>query len=195
MEETEKDEDDKAHPKDSLGRFKRKSPLYNRSSGALGKSWKYRKRYAKVARVLSSSGATDAQLADFFAVNITTINTWKTRFPDFGQALIEGTKALTPFVERGLAQRAIGYTHDDEKLFYNSQTNEVIRAPIRTHYPPDVRAAERWLSVKGGKEWSAPQQIDHRVVVRSLTDADLAKAILDAQQLLALAPPEGGETP
>ena len=80
-------------------------------------------------------------------------------------------------------------TLEQEKVFYDAQRGEVIRVPVREQLPPDTRAAERWLAVKGGKEWSAPQQIDHRVVVRQLSDEELANAVLQAQELLALAAP------
>jgi hypothetical protein len=151
----------------------------------------YRPRYVRAAALLASNGATDSSLAEFFGISLSTLGQWKMRHKAFGDAVNGATQALTPVVERNLALRAIGWQQDAEKLFYDSSRGEVVRATTREHYPPDTRAAERWLQAKGGPEWQpAAQRIDHRVLVRNMSDDELAQALSDAQALLA--PSEGG---
>ena len=146
----------------------------------------YRPRYVRAAALLVANGASDADLADFFGISRDTLKWWQSRHPAFGAAVRGAKEALTPIVERNLALKAIGWEQESEKVFYDGARGEVIRVQTREQLPPDTRAAERWLQAKGGPEWQpAAQRIDHRVVVRSMSDEELAKVISD----------RGGEAP
>lgn len=176
--------------RDEEGRFAWKERAEKR--GATGRPSTYRARYAAAAAILARNGASDAQLADFFGVPQSTIHRWKIRYPSFRKAIEDGNEALTPWVERSLAHRAMGYTHDSEKIFYNSAEDKVVRVPTREHYPPDVAAAKHWLERKGGPEWAPqPLRVDHRVMVAQMTDEELARALLQANEILALADESG----
>lgn len=116
-----------------------------------GRPSKYLKRYALEALKLCQLGATDSDLADFFSVSEKTINTWKKKHSEFLQSLKSGKNEFDQKVEIALAQRAIGYSHPDEKIFNNQ--GEILRAQTTKHYPPDTTACIYWLKNRKPKQW------------------------------------------
>ncbi len=48
-----------------------------------GRPTKYKAEYAEQAAKLCKLGATDAQLADFFEVSVSTVNLWKVEHREF----------------------------------------------------------------------------------------------------------------
>lgn len=168
------------------GKFARQPLAEHR--GSVGKPSTYRKRYAAAAALLVRNGATDAQIAEFFGVAPSTISKWKVRHPTFGRALVDGSEALTPFIERSVAHRAMGMELPQEKIYYDSATGEVVRVPYVERHPPDLASARYWLERKGGPEWAPqPVRVDHRVMVAQMTDEELARALLQANEILAIA--------
>ena len=55
-----------------------------------GRPSKYKPEHAKAAAKLCKLGATDAQLADFFEVSVSTINLWKVQHKEFSESLKDG---------------------------------------------------------------------------------------------------------
>ena len=51
--------------------------------------------------------------------------------------------------------------------------------------PPDSAAARHWLEKKGGEEWRPQaQRVDIAVAVRTWTDEELARGLIEAQEVL-----------
>lgn len=117
----------------------------------MGRPTAYKPEYAKQARKYCLLGATDIQLADFFEVCEKTIYTWKQKNPDFLQATKRGKVVADANVAERLYQRAMGYTHDEEKIFqYEGQP---VRVKTKKHYPPDTQAASLWLRNRQPDKW------------------------------------------
>src|ERR1700731_1097666 len=103
---------------------------------ATGRPTKYKPEYAEQAVKLCRMGATDADLADFFNVNITTIWNWRAQEEGFVHAIQKVDKEFADDrVQRSLYQRAVGYTYDSVKIF--NSTEGVVEVPYREHAPPD----------------------------------------------------------
>lgn len=144
-----------------------------------GRPSKYKVEYAKQAAKLCSLGATDAQLADFFEVAISTIALWKVQHTAFSDAIKVPKAEADERVEQSLYRRAIGYEHDEVDIRVVS--GEIVETPIRKFYPPDTAAAIFWLKNRKKEEWrdkidhelsgkdGAPIQVEkiERVIVRS----------------------------
>lgn len=118
----------------------------------------YKPEYAKQAGKLCSLGATDAMLADFFEVTVSTINLWKIKHPEFSESIKEYKQVADDHIERSLYQRAMGYEHDEVDL--RVIQNEVIATPIRKFYPPDTTAAIFWLKNRKPKEWRETKAVE-----------------------------------
>jgi hypothetical protein len=111
----------------------------------------FKAEYAHVARLMCENGARDADLADAFNVSVMTIGRWQSKHEEFAAALKIAKGEFDDRVERALAQRAIGYSFDTEKIFMVG--TEVVRVPFREHIPPDPIAAFKWLSCRRMNEW------------------------------------------
>ena len=86
-----------------------------------------------------------------------TIWRWRSRYPDFCNALKVGKHPADDRVEASLYHRAVGYTFNSEKVFQFQ--GEIIRAPIVEHVPPDVGAASLWLKNRRPAEWRDKQDV------------------------------------
>jgi hypothetical protein len=129
--------------------------------------------FPRAARQLCRLGATDADLADWFAVDINTIKNWSCFFARFGAALRVGKGEADDRVERSLWMRAVGYTHDAVKIFLIDETTATIRdgavveqvtvkkplvVPYREHVPPEVTACRLWLINRKPEDWRDTQE-------------------------------------
>ena len=74
---------------------------------------KYRTEFVTQAEKLCKLGATDLEVADFFGINVATLNRWKGEYPELCESLKVGKAASDDRVERSLFFRATGYEHDE----------------------------------------------------------------------------------
>lgn len=110
---------------------------------------------------LCALGATDDEIADFFGVNRATIYRWKSQHAEFCDAIKMGKEPADDRVERGLYQRAIGYSHEDVDI--RVIDGAVTMTPIMKHYPPDTAAAIFWLKNRRKEDWRDKQEVEHDV--------------------------------
>ena len=122
-----------------------------------GRPTGYRPEYAATARAMCKLGATDMELAEEFEVKTSTIWRWRSKFPDFCSALLEGKEAFDDRIERSLAQRAAGYTFHSQKVF--NYEGCVVRADTIEHIPPDVSACKLWLHNRRSDTWREKSEV------------------------------------
>lgn len=123
-----------------------------------GRPSKYKPEYAEQAYKLCLLSATDKDIADFFGVDEATINRWKEKHPEFCESLKRGKEEADARVADRLYQRAMGYSHPEEKVFqYNG---EPVVVPTTRHYPPDVTAAIFWLKNRQRDKWRDKQDVE-----------------------------------
>jgi len=99
---------------------------------------------------LASTGMTDVQLGAVYGVTEKTINEWK-KDEKVSLALKKGKDLSDSKVERSLFERALGYTHPEEKIFIHN--GKIIRADTVKHYPPEVAACIFWLKNRKRLVW------------------------------------------
>lgn len=155
-----------------------------------GRPATYRPDFARMAEVHCKLGATDADLADLFDVSTQAILNWRSRYPEFREAVTRGkAEIFDPMVERSLAQRALGYSVDTEEVKVTS-TGVIVRYPVRKHYPPDVTACIFWLKNRNPEAWKDVQ--DHILrnrTLEKLTSKELLEEIQREAQELGIMPP------
>lgn len=130
-----------------------------------------------LVRSLVLLGATEEEIATAFGVSRRTITTWEQQYPLFRQAILDGRMTADAQVGERLFQRAMGYEHPEDKIFYDSKTGEPVVVPTVKHYPPDTTAAIFWLKNRRPKEWRDKQVIDQTTTHEA---GDSLKAVLDA---------------
>lgn len=96
-------------------------------------------------------GATDADLAEFFEVSEQTINAWKKAHKGFLESLKAGKRLADADVAERLFQRAMGYSHPEEKVFNNQ--GEIVTHQTTKHYPPDPTSMIFWLKNRDPERW------------------------------------------
>jgi hypothetical protein len=164
----------KVNGKNSLER----PPL--RFGGGSGPTTKWKSEYIDQAEKLSRLGATDDELADFFGVSVATITNWKHHHPAFFYALKLGKQAADDRVERSLYTRAVGYVHDDVKIFLPkgaTTPEEAVVVPFKRHVPPDVVACIFWLKNRRQSEWRDKHEHSHKVETDTRTPEQLLAEI------------------
>lgn len=101
--------------------------------------------------------AKSADFAEVFQVATATIDGWKQRHPEFKRAIEIGKFLAATNVVKALYERALGYTHAEEKIFShagNQWSNpRVVRVRTRRHYPPDTEAAIKILAAVHPEIW------------------------------------------
>ena len=142
----------------------------------IGRPEKYKPEYAKQATALCLLGYTNEKLANFFNVMEETVTNWKKAHPEFLGALLEGREKAGTQVAVSLFQRAVGYSHPEEKIF--CYEGEIITHKTTKHYPPEVKAMTLWLKNKFPELWRDKQEIDFDGTLRvgEITKED-AKAV------------------
>lgn len=124
-----------------------------------GRPTKYQESYNRQAEKLCLLGSTDKDMADFFEVDESTINRWKIEYPEFCESIKRGKISADANVASRLYKRAIGYEHDEDKIFNNN--GEPLIVPTTKHVQPDTTAAIFWLKNRQPKMWRDKQEIEH----------------------------------
>ncbi len=104
-------------------------------------------------------GFTDAQVCDFFGIPERTFNNWKQKNAKFWQSLKDWKKEADKSVEKSLYQRALGYQHEEDKIFCES--GKVTVVPTIKHYPPEVLACIYWLNNRQPGVWRQKVEVEH----------------------------------
>lgn len=137
---------------------------------------KYKPEFAGQAAKLCKLGATDAQLADFFEVAVSTVNLWKVQHKEFSESIKVPKAQADARVEQSLYLRAMGYEHDEVDI--RVVDHEIVETPIRKFYPPDTTAAIFWLKNRKPGEWRDKQDVEHSgdliVKINKLSDGNRA---------------------
>jgi hypothetical protein len=128
---------------------------------ARGRPSSYKPEYAEQAYKLCLLGAKDTEMTDFFGVTEKTFNNWKTDHKEFLQSLKEGKEYADANVASRLYQRAMGYSHPEDKIFNDNGVPLVV--PTIKHYPPDTAAAIFWLKNRRKERWRDKQDMEVNV--------------------------------
>jgi len=148
---------------------------------AVGRPTKYKAEYCEQVKKLALLGATDNQVADFLNVDVATINRWKLSHPTFCEALKVGKEELDNQVVKSLFNRAMGYSHAEEKVFCSN--GEIMTHETTKHYPPDATSMIFWLKNRQKADWRDKQDIEHSgkdgnpIEIESVSDSELARQV------------------
>lgn len=121
-----------------------------------GRPTLYKPIYAEQAEKLCKLGATDMELADFFEVNVATLQQWKLLHQEFHDSIKVAKEPADERVKRSLYHRATGYSYATKKIF--NGPGGVVEVPDIVHVPPDVTAQQFWLRNRCKDEFRDKQE-------------------------------------
>lgn len=128
---------------------------------------------------LAEAGYTERQISLALDISQSSITAWKRRYPEFKDLLQVWKLDADKQVERSLFERATGYVHDEEKIYFNKE-GEVTRVMVEKHYPPDVKACIFWLKNRQRDKWKDKHEIEHS------GEGDFAAAVLSARKRIGV---------
>lgn len=123
----------------------------------VGRPTKYKEEFKELAYNYCLLGATDAELAVFFDVHISTIHQWKLDYPDFSDTLKRGKEQADARVAQALFHRATGYQHEDVDI--KVIDGQVVQTPLTKHYPPDATSMIFWLKNRQPQKWREKREV------------------------------------
>lgn len=123
-----------------------------------GRPSKYKPEFAAQAAKLCKLGATDAQLADFFEVAVSTVALWKVQHKAFSDAIKVPKAEADERVVQSLYRRATGYEVDEVDI--RVVAGKVVQTELRKHYPPDPTAMIFWLKNRNPDEWRETKAVE-----------------------------------
>lgn len=139
---------------------------------------KFRDHHVRTVFYLALLGMTDEQMAVVFDISIQTFSQWKQKHPTFLEALKKGKEQADAQMVYSLYQAGIGYEHDAEQIFCSkektydpttgkliSEVPKIIRVPIRKQYPPNVKAAIKWLECRQPAQWSQKEDKNKKLTL------------------------------
>src|SRR5205807_9377166 len=126
----------------------------------VGRPSGYRPELADRAYRMSLLGLTDLQLADFLGISCETLYAWKISYPEFRESITRGKIEADAHVAEALYRRACGYSHPAMKIFMPSGASGPIYVHCTKHYPPDTKAALRWLMNRQPALWRDRQGVN-----------------------------------
>lgn len=126
-------------------------------------------------------GLTDEQIAQNMGISRSTLNDWKTKYPDISDTLKKEKDVADRVVENSLYERAIGGIHQVKKTFkcketyYDEQGRKCEREILRTaidevYIPGDTTAQIFWLKNRKPEVWKDKQIVEAEVGTKKLED-------------------------
>lgn len=127
-----------------------------------GRPTEYREEFNEQAEKICNLGATDNEIADFFGVDVSTINRWKIRHPQFCESIKVGKENSDERVKRALYNKATGFKYKEEQAFkikVDQFEEKVEIVEVERESLPDTQAAFIWLKNRCG--WKDKQDLEH----------------------------------
>jgi 3-deoxy-D-arabino-heptulosonate 7-phosphate (DAHP) synthase class II len=132
-------------------------------------------------RAIAMRGVTEEEMSEIFDISEREIERWKRQYPLFKKALDEGYTDADQAVLSALYQTAVGYTHDEEKVF--QWDGAIVRADTIKHYKPDIAAIKLWITNRQREYWKDRQQVG----VNGGTDDNAPIGLRDESKLEVMA--------
>lgn len=123
-----------------------------------GRPTKYKEEYATTVVKHAMLGCTNEELARVvFEVPLGTLNRWIAQKEDFREALKKGREEADSAVSASLYRRALGFSHEAVKIFYDPKTGTDKQVRFIQRYAPDTIACIFWLKNRRPDLWRDKQ--------------------------------------
>lgn len=111
--------------------------------------------------LLAAGGLTKLEIAQSIGIAYDTLREYEKGYSEFSEAIEQGRRLEVAKVESALHKNAMGYTHPEEKTFYDSQVGMVVTHQTFKHYPGDTRAQLAILQHAETGSWKPKSDVNH----------------------------------
>lgn len=132
-----------------------------------GRPPKYKSSNVEIARKLCEAGAIDVEIARHFQVSVSTLSTWKLKYPEFLAAIRVSKEVANTNVEDSLYRMAMGYTRTEVE--HKVVAGKLVTIEVERYYPPNPTSQIFFLKNRKSGSWSDKQEVQHTGTVE-LTD-------------------------
>lgn len=126
---------------------------------------------------------TEREIAEFLGVNHSTLYTWKSQHPEFGEALRLGKEHPDQRVKAQLYQSALGFYVTIKKGALDKKTGELVEWEETQFIKPEVTAQIFFLKNRMPKEWNDRGGLGDDDF-ENYSDAELAKLVREKAKKL-----------
>jgi hypothetical protein len=142
---------------------------------------KFKEFHVRTVFYLALLGMTEEQMAVVFDISMGTFQAWKKKFPTFAEAIKKGKEQADADVVYSLYRAAVGFEHESEQIFCSKEkiydtddkgkvylkkeVPKIIRVSITKKYPPDTKAAIKWLETRQPAQWSSRPNVNAQLSV------------------------------
>lgn len=144
------------------------------------------KFHPEQAYLFALLGATDKQMAESWAVGVSTLNEWKIRFPEFLKRLNDGREPADAAVAASLNKRAHGFYQKVEKVVIVNGKPKTVT--YNEYFPPSDTAAIFWMKNRQRDKWRDVQRHENEHTGKDggpIKTETTQTVILDASKLEA----------
>lgn len=149
-----------------------------------GRPTKLNPEIIKKTKELTAKGKNQVKLREVLGVSESTIFNWKRFSPEFMIALREGQQEANEIVEASLFQKAIGYTHPEEKFFCFEGVP--VKVDTVKHYAPDTEASKFWLKNRNPERWKELQSVEATIESNSDLTRQERQLVADLNRIVDL---------
>lgn len=150
-----------------------------------GRPSKYHPSLLAPAQGAAATGMTEREIADLLGINYTTLQTWKTQFPEFGKAIRLGKEFPDERVKAALYQSALGFYVTIKKGAIDKKTGKLVEWEETQFIKPEVAAQIFFLKNRRSDEWSDKGGGGDESF-ENYSDAELAKLVREKARSLVV---------
>lgn len=138
--------------------------------------------HPKLVEALAKLGHTDTEIAEHMSISVATLYNWQNEHHEFLEASKKGKAQIDAQVENALLQRALGYEHEEDKIFNNN--GSIIVQPTVKHYPPETLAIKYWLNNRQPEKWRERKEHVAKIVHKydDMSDEELDAEIIALEE-------------
>lgn len=126
----------------------------------------------RILWLIKEKNMTMAEVAKAVGVSERSLYVYAKNDAEFKKEIIEARSFADDMVKISLWQRAVGYSHDSEKIFM-TKDGDIVRAKTVEHYPPDVPAGKFWLTNRDPEKWKEKTEVKHSGSLEQISDEEI----------------------
>lgn len=107
---------------------------------------------------LTREGKTNREIASILGITNNMLLLWLRSTPNLQSAVEDARDFLEAAVEQSLLSLAVGYSHDETKVFCDKYGN-ITEHTIKRHYPPHFNAIQFLLKNLKPEKWKDKQEV------------------------------------